>query len=207
MAEEHAQDNAKFEELPLTDVTTPVGCGCGSECQCAEGHCDCDSHAECACGGGKDGHICPVCGMPMDSTGECACVLKHHDHSFGGCGCGRAYGCGCGKKKHGHSSKGCACEKQDGGTKGCGCGKQKHHGHHGHGACGCGNKKHAPAHLTREQAAALGVVVIADLTLKVLAVRRALKRNDKGWVLPLAFINTAGILPGTYLLTHRAPGK
>lgn len=49
---------------------------------------------------------------------------------------------------------------------------------------------------------ALGVATGIDLTLKFLAIRRAIKLGDEGWVLPLALINSVGILPAVFLKTH-----
>ncbi len=52
--------------------------------------------------------------------------------------------------------------------------------------------------------AAAGVVALAsiDMGLRVWAVTRALKRDDKAWVLPLTLINSLGILPTVYLASH-----
>ena len=53
----------------------------------------------------------------------------------------------------------------------------------------------------------VGIVAVAsvDLTLRIVAISRALKRGDKGWVLPLALVSSAGILPCIYLAKHPVP--
>lgn len=46
---------------------------------------------------------------------------------------------------------------------------------------------------------AIGVAAATDLLLKILAIRRAVQRGDRKWILPLAILNTVGVLPGCYL--------
>jgi hypothetical protein len=47
------------------------------------------------------------------------------------------------------------------------------------------------------------LVAIVDLILKGFALWRSAQRCQKGWFIFLLILNTAGILPLIYLLTHR----
>ncbi len=49
---------------------------------------------------------------------------------------------------------------------------------------------------------ALRIAATTDLVLKILAIRRAVQRGDRKWILPLAILNTVGVLPGCYLARH-----
>jgi hypothetical protein len=49
--------------------------------------------------------------------------------------------------------------------------------------------------------------VILDLVLKAFALWRSARRGDKWWFIPILLINTLGILPGIYLLTHKETPK
>ena len=59
-----------------------------------------------------------------------------------------------------------------------------------------------PARISTAVAVLLGIAAALDLVLKVLAVRRAVKLGDKGWVLPLALVSSVGVLPAAFLATH-----
>lgn len=63
-----------------------------------------------------------------------------------------------------------------------------HHHHHGH------HQAHGGAAL---------VLALWSLGWKAAAVTVALRKDDKKWVLPLALLNTGGILPIVYLLANR----
>ena len=117
----------------------------------------------------------------------------------GGCGCGHCHG-------DGGTPNGDEADQ----AGGCGCG----HCHGGEAdavsGCrhGCGMDERFHRLPPAPVAFALGLLTGADLALKFLAVRRAIKRGDRAWVLPLALINTAGVLPAVFLKTHplRRPG-
>jgi uncharacterized protein (DUF983 family) len=47
------------------------------------------------------------------------------------------------------------------------------------------------------------VVVIIEFIIKSFALWRAARRSDKAWYIVLLVVNTAGILPLIYLLTHK----
>ena len=49
----------------------------------------------------------------------------------------------------------------------------------------------------------LGPLVILDLVLKGFALWRAARRGEKWWFVALLLVNSVGILPGIYLLTHK----
>lgn len=57
--------------------------------------------------------------------------------------------------------------------------------------------------LSATQATLLGVVVVWDLVWRGLALWRAGRNSQKGWFTVLLIINSAGVLPIFYLLTHR----
>lgn len=42
---------------------------------------------------------------------------------------------------------------------------------------------------------AIGVAAATELLLKILAIRKALQRRGRKWILPLATLNTVGVLP------------
>ena len=48
----------------------------------------------------------------------------------------------------------------------------------------------------------LGPLVILDLVLKGIALWRAGRNGQKWWFVALLLVNSVGILPGIYLLTH-----
>lgn len=158
-------------------------------CDCAKCHCPiCAATVqsdECAC----CAHGCSCCG---DKTSEVTCGCEDD------CGCS-GDNCNC---KHGPcDSETCTCA--------CGCG--------GHGDahvcpvcgmvvgkdadCACVLHRKPPAQVL----VGLGFLAWIDLALKTLAIRRAVRRDDKKWIVPLAVVNSVGLLPMYYLLTH--PGK
>ena len=53
----------------------------------------------------------------------------------------------------------------------------------------------------------LGPLVILDLVLKGFALWRAARRDEKWWFVALLLVNSVGILPGIYLLTHKEEAK
>lgn len=59
-------------------------------------------------------------------------------------------------------------------------------------------KKHKRRRCVRR---ALAFVAFTDVALKAVALHAALRNDDKHWVMPLALINSAGILPIYYLVT------
>lgn len=69
--------------------------------------------------------------------------------------------------------------------------------------CGCSVLEETPARRyprpSPRTLAVFAVVAGVDLTLKTIAIRRALKKGDRQWVLPLALSNTLGVLPSIYL--------
>jgi hypothetical protein len=48
---------------------------------------------------------------------------------------------------------------------------------------------------------------ILDIVLKGFGLWRSAKREDKWWFVAILLVNSLGILPGIYLLTHKAPKK
>ncbi len=48
-------------------------------------------------------------------------------------------------------------------------------------------------------------LVILDLVLKGIALWRSAQRHEKWWFIALLLVNSVGILPGIYLLTHPEP--
>lgn len=50
--------------------------------------------------------------------------------------------------------------------------------------------------------AVLGTLVAVDLGMKIWAISTAVRRGDKKWILPLALVNSVGILPAVYLATR-----
>lgn len=92
--------------------------------------------------------------------------------------------------EHGH---GCCSGDKDRGKGGC-CSKQEK-------TSGCGGKRgcgHPRRHRGRR---CLGFMALTDLALKAVALHTAVKKDDKGWIIPLALVNSMGILPAYYLLT------
>lgn len=67
-----------------------------------------------------------------------------------------------------------------------------------HGGCHCGHGKKG----RRRARKLLGLLALTDVALKAVSLHEAVKRDDKGWVLPLALLNTAGVLPIYYLVSH-----
>lgn len=53
----------------------------------------------------------------------------------------------------------------------------------------------------------IGGVTLWELTWKFLAVRRARELKLRKWVLPLLLINSGGVLPIGFLMTHKAPNR
>ena len=49
----------------------------------------------------------------------------------------------------------------------------------------------------------VGPLLIVDLVLKGIALWRSARREEKGWFIALLVLNTLGILPAIYLLTHK----
>jgi len=49
----------------------------------------------------------------------------------------------------------------------------------------------------------LGPLVILDLVLRGIALWRAGRNGQKWWFVALLLVNSVGILPGIYLLTHK----
>lgn len=56
--------------------------------------------------------------------------------------------------------------------------------------------------LSTTWALAIGLAVIWEFVWKGLALWRAGRRNESGWFVVLLIVNTFGILPIFYLLTH-----
>lgn len=52
----------------------------------------------------------------------------------------------------------------------------------------------------------LVALVLWELTWKALALWRAAHNNQRGWFVALLIINSAGVLPIIYLVTHREDG-
>lgn len=50
-------------------------------------------------------------------------------------------------------------------------------------------------------------LVVLDLVLKAFALWRSARAGQKWWFVALLFVNSLGILPGIYLLTHQEPQK
>lgn len=50
----------------------------------------------------------------------------------------------------------------------------------------------------------IAIMVLWDLTWRGVALWRASRRNRSGWFIALLIINSVGILPIFYLLTHRS---
>lgn len=107
--------------------------------------------------------------------------------------------------EHGH---GCCSGDKDQGEGGC-CSKQEKTSGCG-GKCGCGhNESHRGHHHGRGHGhprrhrgrRCLGFMALTDLALKAVALHTAVKKDDKGWIIPLALVNSMGILPAYYLLT------
>ena len=48
---------------------------------------------------------------------------------------------------------------------------------------------------------------LLDLVLKAFALWRSAKRGEQWWFIALLLINSLGILPGLYLLSHPEPKK
>ena len=48
---------------------------------------------------------------------------------------------------------------------------------------------------------------ILDIVLKGFALWRSARREEKGWFIALLVVNSLGILPAIYLLTHKEKGK
>lgn len=48
--------------------------------------------------------------------------------------------------------------------------------------------------------------ILLDIILKAFALWRSARRSEKWWFVALLLINTLGILPAFYLLTHRLEG-
>lgn len=155
-------------------------CGCsGENCNCKHGPCDSETcTCACGCGGHGNEHVCPVCGMAISGDSECACVLHHHEHRR--------------RHHHGHNPHHGHDHPSSRGCNG-GCGRSQ----------GCG-EHHRTFHRNPPAAVlvGLGLLGAVDLALKTIAIRRAVKLDDKEWVLPLAVVNTVGLLPAYYLRTH-----
>lgn len=47
--------------------------------------------------------------------------------------------------------------------------------------------------------------VVIDLILRGLALWRSAQKKEKWWFVALLVVNSMGILPGVYLLTHLSP--
>ena len=45
-------------------------------------------------------------------------------------------------------------------------------------------------------------LVILDMILRLLALWKSAQRHEKWWFVALLLVNSVGILPGIYLLTH-----
>lgn len=155
-------------------------------CDCGKCHCPICAAAErseeCAC----CAHGCCCCG---DETSDVDCGCEDD------CGCSGDI-CNC---QHGPcDSQTCTCA--------CGCGGQGDAhvcpvcgmvvGRDGDCACVLHHKPPTRALV------GLGLLGGVDLALKTWAIRRALHLDDKRWIVPLAVVNTVGLLPAYYLVTH-----
>ncbi len=153
------------------DQTSEKTCDCEDDCGCSGGDCNCghgpcDSQTctcACGCGGHGDAHVCPVCGMVVDETHDCACIVHRHKGPLKA----RAYA-QCGGQVRGYGGRGPALYPR----------------------------------LSAPAAIGLKVLVTTDLVLKTVAISKALRSNDKGWILPLAIVNSAGVLPAYYLFSR-----
>lgn len=58
-------------------------------------------------------------------------------------------------------------------------------------------------HLSRVWAMTILVVAIWEMVWKGLALWRAARRNESSWFIVLVVLNTVGLLPIYYLLTHK----
>lgn len=179
-----------------------TACDCG-RCHCKicaaallSNECACCTHG-CSCCGHKTSEV--TCGCEDDcgcSAENCNC--KHGPCDSEPCTCA----CGCGGNGDAHVCPVCGMTLRGDGE--CACVLH----HHQCTQCGsrwghCGGTAHAP--YRRPPTAVLvglGLLSAVDLALKTAALRRAVKLDDKGWVLPLAVVNTVGLLPAYYLGTH-----
>jgi hypothetical protein len=50
-------------------------------------------------------------------------------------------------------------------------------------------------------------VVAWDFAWKALAIYKAVRRREWGWLLPLSTVNSAGLLPMWYVLLRRPPAR
>jgi hypothetical protein len=50
----------------------------------------------------------------------------------------------------------------------------------------------------------IALLVVWDMVWKALALWRAARNNDQVWFVAVVILNTAGILPIIYLLTHKS---
>ncbi len=211
------------------DATAPAICECEDKvaCTCAKCSCDrcssvegrdcpCCKH-ECACCG-HDEFIekcdcAETAGDEISEHGEAlmeACVACGPD----GCVCGHGpCACGC----VGEPARGCRCachgdictcgavdrilleeiaEDIEDVEDDCACGRHGHGYHHGTMA-----HRHFAIIDNPKLMLAAGAAQATDLVLRVIAIRRAIKKGQKGWILPLAVVNSMGILPTLYLAT------
>lgn len=61
--------------------------------------------------------------------------------------------------------------------------------------------KHRPR--SRKARALVSCIALWDLSWKAAAIHQALQKDDKKWVLPLALVNSVGLLPIIYLAQER----
>ena len=173
-------------------TSTETRCDC-EKCQCPtcrdlpKDGCACCAHGCTCCGHGE----APECGCEDDcgcTEDRCHCGHGPCDSHPGCCGCGCG---GCGT----HACPVCGMKTPEGAH--CACTRPRRR---------CGHVKPCSCPVSGLPApakTALAAAVLADLALKAAAIHRALKLGQKKWVVPLAVLNTAGVLPGYYLISRR----
>ncbi len=183
---------ADTEANVLGEVSPESTCDC-EKCRCKT--CAATKEGDCAC----CNHGCHCCGendLPCGCEDDCGCEPEDCNCSHGPCVSDTgACACGCGGHGAAHVCPVPGMKVDEGADCACVC--------HHRAPFICLPFTHSLSRsIPSGLRTAIGVVAFADLALKVVALRRALKREDKGWVLPLAVLNTLGILPTIYLSTH-----
>lgn len=176
-------------------------------------NCDCEKCCCPICGNLQEGerpccaHGCLCCGHQRDADeakcaceDDCGCTADSCNCGHGPCVCDTGC-CACGCGGHGaHVCPVCKMTMTDKGVCACVHPRCRCDREHLEMPCGCPRNLGG---LSTPVKAGLAVASLSDLVLKATAIRRALKLGDKRWVLPLAIVNTAGILPAFYLASHR----
>ena len=180
-------------EADILGETSPEStCDC-EKCRCET--CSATKEDDCAC----CNHGCHCCGenaMPCNCEDDCGCEPEDCNCGHGPCVSDTgACACGCGGHGDVHVCPVCGMKVEEGTDCACVC--------HHRASFICSPFSHSLSHsIPSGVRVAIGIAATADLALKVVALRRALKRGDKGWVVPLAVLNSLGVLPAIYLSTH-----